>query len=505
MLNLKNIFLAALATVAVLLTPSCNGNEPANTPEDEKPADINLLFNTPEVVIPAEGGVVDVMVVTNAESWDFVNAISWAEVERTSEGISIYATENTSDSNRKGDILIIATTGKTVKERTITVEQVAAGGTTAGGNLTFECPVFEELVLTSFDSNGDGVLSAEEAAVVTDLNLMLDETSEEEQEPITSLKGIKNFVNLVNLDCSGNLLTSLDLSGMEKLEYVDCSYNNITKIDVSGCKNLKWLYFYMNKATSVLLEGCNNLMFFQGWKNNLTSIDLSNKPELIYLDLMMNSLRDIKFENCPKLQVAALGSNNLISLNLKGLPSLYTLGCYDNNIASLDLSELPNLEMLECYTNNIASLDLTANKKLKTLTCQNNLIAELKLGDNTAFTKIDCSSNRLSGEVDFSKFTALKTIGCGGNDLTSINVSACTALTALSCENTKVTALEVSALTALEELVANDCLISVMDCSNNRKLSKLHLQGNPLTSLVLASGQSIYDLKVDNYDVISYK
>ena len=150
MFNLKNIW-AALATVAVLLTPSCQGGENTNTPEDEKPADITLLFNTPEVVMPSEGGVVDVMVVTNAESWDFVNAISWAEVERTSEGISIYATENTSDSNRKGDILIIATTGKTVKERTITVEQVAAGGTTAGGNLTFECPVFEELVLTSFD------------------------------------------------------------------------------------------------------------------------------------------------------------------------------------------------------------------------------------------------------------------------------------------------------------------------------------------------------------------
>ena len=504
MFNLKNI-LAALATVAVLLTTSCQGGEPVNTPEDEKPANISLLFNTPEVVMPAEGGVVNVMVVTNAESWDFVNALSWAEVERTRAGISISATETTRDSNRKGDILIIATTGKTVKERTISVEQVAAGGTTAGGNLTFECPVFEELVLTSFDTNGDGVLSAEEAAVVTNLVLTLDETSEEEQEPITSLKGIKNFVNLKNLDCDGNLLTSLDLSGMEKLEYVDCSYNKITKIDVTGCKNLMWLYFNMNNVTTVLLEGCNNLMFFQGWKNNLTSVDLSNKPELVYLDLMMNSLRDIKFENCPKLKVAALGSNNLISLNLKGLPSLYTLGCYDNNIASLDLSELPNLDMLECYTNTIASLDLSANSKLATLTCQNNLISELNLGDNNSLTKIECNNNRLSGAADFSKYTALKTLSCGGNDFTSINVNACTALTTLSCENTKITALEVSALTALESLVANDCLITVMDCSNNLKLTKLHLQGNPLTSLVLANGQSIYDLKIDNHDVLSYK
>ena len=505
MLKIKNIFLAALTSVAVLLTSSCEGNDPVTNPEDEKTVEITLYFSAPTVTMPAEGGWYDVTISTNADSFEVVNAISWVEVEKTSNGISIYASENTSDSTRKGDILIVATAGKSVKERAITVEQVAAGGTTIGGNLTFECPVFEELVLTSFDTNSDGVISAEEAAVVTDLVLTLDENSEEEQEAITSLKGIKNFVNLKNLDCDGNLLTDLDLSGMEKLEYVDCSYNKITKIDVTGCKNLKWLYFYMNNVTTVLLEGCNNLQFFQGWQNKMTSVDLSNKPELVYLDLRMNSLRDIKFENCPKLKVAALGGNNLISLNLKGLPSLYTLGCYQNNIATLDVSELANLEMLECYTNNIASLDLTANKKLVTLTCQNNLISELKLGDNTAYTKIDCSNNRLEGEIDFNKYVALKTLSCGGNNFTSINVNECKDLTSISCQNTKITALEVSALTNLESIVANNCLISVMDCSNNRKLETLHLQGNPLTSLILAEGQSIYDLKIDNYDVLTYK
>ena len=506
MFNFKNIFLAALATVAVLLTPSCESGEPVGTPEEEQPVEINLYFSDPIVTMPAEGGWYDITISTNAETIEFINAISWVEVEQTSNNtISVYASENTSNSSRKGDILVVATAGKSVKERAITIEQVASGGTTAGGNLTFECPVFEELVLTSFDTNGDGVLSANEAAIVTELDVTLDETSEEEQEAITSLKGIKNFVNLKYLYCAGNLITSLDVSGMEQLEYIECDYNKITKIDASGCKSLKWLYFNMNNVATVLIEGCDNLMFFQGWKNNLTTIDLSNKPEMVYLDIRMNSLRDIKFENCPKLQVAALGSNKLISLNLKGLPSLYTLGCYDNNIASLDLRELPNLEMLECYTNNIATLDLSANKELVTLSCQNNLISELNLGDNTKLKKIECANNRLTGEVDYSKYTALEILSCGGNNFTAINVNGCKALKTLSCENTNITALEVSALTALETLVANDCRISVIDCSNNLKLTKLHLQGNPLTSLVLANGQSIYDLKVDNYDVISYK
>ena len=499
-----NTILAALTTVAVLLTAACTGGSDTTT-EEPKPADISLLFSSPEVVMSAEGGVVDVKVVTNAESWDFVAAISWAEVERTDNGLSIYATENKSNSSRNGDILVIATTGTTVKERTITVEQVASGGTTADGSLTFECPVFEELVLSSFDTDGDGAISATEAARVTDLDLTLDENSDTEQEAITSLKGIKNFVNLVNLDCPGNLITSLDLSGMEKLEYVDCCYNKIKSLNVTGCKSLKWLYCYVNDIESVLHEGCDNLMFFQAYKNKLTSIDMSGKPELIYFDVMLNSLHEAKFDNCPKLKVVALGNNNLISISLEGLPELYTLGCYQNNIASLDLSKLPNLEMLECYTNNLASLDLSANTLLSALTCQNNLITELKIDNCTALRKLECNNNRLTGTLDLNKHKSLTILSCGGNNLTAINVNECTALTNIDCANTMITALDTTSLSLLESLIANNCLIATMDCSNNRKLKTLYLQGNPLTSLVLATGQTIEDMKIDNYDVISYK
>jgi hypothetical protein len=53
--------------------------------------------------------------------------------------------------------------------------------------------------------------------------------------------------------------------------------------------------------------------------------------------------------------------------------------------------------------------------------------------------------------------------------------------------------------------VANHCQLTSLDCSNNLKLSKLHVQGNPLTELILAEGQYISDLKVDNHDIIVRK
>ena len=501
--KIKNIFWVALALVAVLLTPSCDTEK--GVVEQEQTVNISLALSELGITIPAEGGVFTVEVTTNAERWEAMSAVSWAEVSCKDDTITIVANQNTSNDSRVGDIIVIATTGSSFKEKSISLEQVAGGGTTAGGDLTFECPVFEDYVLSYYDANGDGTLSTEEAAVVTDLVLTLDQSSDEEQEAITSLKGIKNFVNLVNLDCDGNLLTELDLSGLEKLEYVDCSYNNIATLNVSGCKSLKWIYAYMNNISKFYFEGCTNLVIVQMWKNNLQTIDMSGMPELVYFDLRMNMLREAKFNNCPKLQIAAVGTNNLISLDLTGLPMLSSLGCYDNSIASLDVSGLTKLDFLECYTNNIASLDLSKNKALTYVACNNNLISDLKIDACTALRKIDCSNNRLSGTFDTSKFAALTLLACGGNNFTEINVAASTALTELNCANTSITALNVSTLGSLETLVANDCRLTTMDCSRNLKLKTLYLQGNPLTSLVLANGQSVSDIKLDNFDVISYK
>lgn len=501
MKNLINKFLlAALAVCIVALAPSCEPNVGGGEGDA-----ITLTVTPSKVNIPAEGSWENVTVTTNAESWDFVNAASWVEVERNADGVVIFAEANNTNSNRKGDIVITAVSGNATKTATIKIEQVAVGGTSSGGELDFECPVFESLMLEAYDVNGDGKISESEAARVTEISVAYTESDAENRDHITSLRGIKMFKNLKYLECENNLIRTLDVSGMEKLELVDCFYNEMTSLDVSNCPSLKWVYCYSNNLTKLHFNGSNNIMFLHAYKNNLTSLDVSGMPELVYFDVRLNDLREVNFSNCPKLQIAAVGNNDLISLDLSGLPNLYTLGCYDNNIASLDLSGLPMLNMLECYANNITKLDLSANTVLASVTCQNNLISELNIDNCPNLRLIDCSSNRLEGTFDLNKFSGLECVSCGGNNFTKIEVSACTKVTDLSCENTSITELNVAPLTALESLIANNCLLTTMDCSNNRALKTLYLQGNPLTSLILANGQSIVDLKIDNYDVIEYK
>ena len=147
MKKINNIFWVAVVAVALLLTPSCNTENGVN--EEQAKPEISLALSEVALTIPAEGGVMSVDVITNAESWEAISAVSWAEVSKVDDTITIVATENTSNTSRQGDILVIATTSTTTAEKSISLEQAAAGGTTAGGELTFECPVFESLVLTT--------------------------------------------------------------------------------------------------------------------------------------------------------------------------------------------------------------------------------------------------------------------------------------------------------------------------------------------------------------------
>ena len=332
---------ALVAAAATLTMVACE-----DTTQDIQggSTEVELTVSPEAIELAADGAAQVVTIETNADTWDFVVGASWLNVEKSDNTLILSAQQNSSKESREGEVVISAEINGVYAYATLPVKQLGGNGTTTGGDDDFECAVFLELMLEYCDANGDGQISDAEAAAVTEMVLTMDD--EDTREPITSLKGIRRFVNLVSLDCDCNNITSLDLSGMEKLEYVDCSYNLITDLDIEGCTAMKWVYCYSNKIKDVNIEGCKNIMFFQAYKNNLTSLDVSGMQELVYFDVLLNNLRDVNFSNCPKLKVAAVGNNDLISLNLEGLPNLYTLGCYDNNISSLDLSGLPMLNML---------------------------------------------------------------------------------------------------------------------------------------------------------------
>jgi hypothetical protein len=53
--------------------------------------------------------------------------------------------------------------------------------------------------------------------------------------------------SLHTLDCYGNQLTSLDLTGNPNLQVLDCSANRLLSLKLGGCKSLHTLYAYGNQ------------------------------------------------------------------------------------------------------------------------------------------------------------------------------------------------------------------------------------------------------------------
>ncbi|MCH7658674.1 MAG: hypothetical protein IIB05_10205 [Bacteroidetes bacterium] len=81
------------------------------------------------------------------------------------------------------------------------------------------------LIELGVDKNGDGFVNLAEAEVITSLNVSKDS--------ISSLTGIEAFVNLAQLDCSFNLLNSLNISHNIGIKYLRCENNRLTSLDIS--------------------------------------------------------------------------------------------------------------------------------------------------------------------------------------------------------------------------------------------------------------------------------
>lgn len=127
---------------------------------------------------------------------------------------------------------------------------------------------FKAYLLQEFDTDKDGKLTQEEADRVDQIYVS--------RKNIQSLKGIEYFRNLQVLQCYGNQLTTLDVSGCPLLFNLDCSNTGLTSLNVSGCEELYVLNCMINQLSTLDLTTCPALETLYAQNNpNLTTIYLS--------------------------------------------------------------------------------------------------------------------------------------------------------------------------------------------------------------------------------------
>lgn len=125
-----------------------------------------------------------------------------------------------------------------------------------------------KLIEQGVDINSDGQIQESEALAADGLNVS--------NSNISDLTGIEAFTNIQILECSGNQLTQLDVSGKTQLITLRCNNNQISNLNITNCTNLDSLDCSNNLIPFIDFTGTTDFVFFYCNNNLITDLIFTN-------------------------------------------------------------------------------------------------------------------------------------------------------------------------------------------------------------------------------------
>lgn len=238
------------------------------------------------------------------------------------------------------------------------------------------------------------------------------------------------YGKVTRLECTSEKITKLSIFH-NSLDFLDCSYNLLTTLDVTGQPSLERLRCIKNKLTTLDVSQNKKLRYLECNKNQLTTLDLSQNKELDELN------------------------------------------CGQNQLTELDVSQNKKLDKLRCLYNKITQLDLSQNAELRQFSCYSNLLKTIDFSQNLELSELSCGQNKLS-RLDISKNKELYELGCSDSPLlTQLDISHNERLHYLYVDNTSLNKLDISHNEKLQYLYIENTPLHTLDISHNKELSRL--------------------------------
>lgn len=360
--------------------------------------------------------------------------------------------------------------------------------------LHFTDAQFKDYCLKNFDTDKDGEISPLEASTV--------ERIEVETDDILTFAGIEQFPCLRELiamprhtgeygvgigqdwresgytfdEYNGyntvtivhGKLNELDLSGNPLLEILNCSGNALTSVDLTANQNLREINLNYNPDLSILkLGNSNKLQTLRLTCTSLTSMDLSGIPELLNLSLDRGErIGTVDLSHNTKLQRLGLDHRGITHLDVSNNVQLIEFSCAGNALTNIDLTNNKNLFWLSLAFNKIQELNVSENCLLSSLTLQNNQLSSLdvtKLPELQYFhfgNYVDDGETPINtiSEIDLSNNSKLIRFFSTILNIKAIDLSDKEKLEFVDCSYNKLLEeLDVSSSSILETLWCYDC------------------------------------------------
>ena len=378
---------------------------------------------------------------------------------------------------------------------------------------------FREQLKTIYYGYGDD-------AVFTDEEISQIDRLEIPSKGISSLQGIGFLTYLTELNCSGNKLGSLDLSGLDNLRLLNCKNNKLTSLDLTSLVNLESVNCDFNtnlttllvsnlpaleilsceqtNLTSLDLSGCVKLDLIKTHQSHISTLTLGSNQGYLYVDsetLTVNTTSEVSqlrlsseckkiiLGNCPNLEQASLDTR-LDELSITaGTPHLGKLVCRSLGLQTLDLSNVTSLTFLDAGLNKLDAVTFSGCTQLVELYLDNNLLATPDFTPFTALNILDIHNNPLTSvtlgsnpsKVFLSHSSQVDNDGSitinGTSNVTKLNIQAGHKKLLFNSPNLA----ELSISGALEELdISGHTQLSALQCNN---IHLLTLKANGCTAL----------------------
>lgn len=257
---------------------------------------------------------------------------------------------------------------------------------------------FKTFLLEKYDTNKDGIVSQYEADLITKMDCS--------GRNINSLQGLEQFTTLTNLNCSNNVIDSLDVSVIPYLAELNCEYNRMEQLTINNSNYLFDLKCGHNRIKTLNVSGNSKLRNLSFGYNPLVTIDISNCYGLTSFDcskLGIGSIEKIIATKCTGITSFKCGYNKISFLDLTGCSEITSLDCCNNQLVTLDLSSCRDLTELICNDNKLTSISIDNCTYLTFVNCAKNNFQSLDFTNNLMLTDLWCANNYYLEKLSLSK------------------------------------------------------------------------------------------------------
>ncbi len=347
---------------------------------------------------------------------------------------------------------------------------------------------------------------------------------------VESLKVSGEKINYI--ECEGNRITELDLSGCPALERLYCSDNNIQILDLSNNTKIKEGYVSYDPTTQVIWEKelpievsypvqINGPAFpdemFMSYVSQYFDADKDGflsqmeAEAVTWLPLSYSGIENLRgIEYFSKLETLECSWLGLETLNVSKNEKLKKIDCAGNQLTSLDVSHNLSLTELYCHGNRLNSLDVSKNHNLLVINCGNNQIENLELSKNDKLRVLYCWRNKLEG-LNLSSLVDLEDLDCTENSLTELNLETNTKLSCLCCYDNAIAELDLSYNTKLVKLLCDKDVAVIRNVEINKEtfpddlfrayIGAVDVDDNGMLSS--SEIEAVKDIDVSGTDIIS--